>query len=186
MKGTVTQITFNNKPLWKAQSRKFKNHWKTYIAYTFEVDLEIFAFQFFAILNSENIHPWTVCSNHITYAFHSESTLYNRMNVKEPLARSRCKFGRFSDCSWTRTHKHLLHKQTLNHLDKLAKWLSSAVSTYPYGTFDCMFLSCHVRVSEWIYILQLPECQGTLFSKQAQNLKVKWLQLGSNLEPLSS
>ena len=24
-----------------------------------------------------------------------------------------------------------------------------------------MFLSCHVRVSEWIHTLQLPECQGT-------------------------
>ena len=26
---------------------------------------------------------------------------------------------------------------------------------------DCMFFPCHVRVSEWIYTLQLPECQGT-------------------------
>ena len=26
--------------------------------------------------------------------------------------------------------------------------------------FNCMFLSCHVRVSEWIHTLQLPECQG--------------------------
>ena len=24
-----------------------------------------------------------------------------------------------------------------------------------------MFLSCHVRVSEWIHTLYLPECQGT-------------------------
>ena len=32
-----------------------------------------------------------------------------------------------SDCNWTRTHNHLLHKRTLNHLAKLvslAKWLS--------------------------------------------------------------
>ena len=30
------------------------------------------------------------------------------------------------DWNWTRAHKHLLHKRTLNHLDKLAslaKWL---------------------------------------------------------------
>ena len=26
---------------------------------------------------------------------------------------------------------------------------------------DCMFLSCHVRVWEWIHTLWLPECQGT-------------------------
>ena len=32
-------------------------------------------------------------------------------------------------------------------------WLSCVVSTYLYGAFDCMFLSCHVRVSEWIHTL---------------------------------
>ena len=32
---------------------------------------------------------------------------------------------------------------------------------------DFMFLSCHVRVSERIHTLQLPECQGTPWSKQA-------------------
>ena len=26
-----------------------------------------------------------------------------------------------SDCNWTRTHNHLVHKGTLNHLAKLAK-----------------------------------------------------------------
>ena len=35
------------------------------------------------------------------------------------------------------------------------------MSTYLYGAFDCMFLSCHVRVSECINTLYLPECQGT-------------------------
>ena len=29
-----------------------------------------------------------------------------------------------SDCNWTRTHNHVVHKRTLNHLAKLAKWLS--------------------------------------------------------------
>ena len=31
-----------------------------------------------------------------------------------------------------------------------------------------MFSSCHIRVSEWIHTLYLPECQGTPCSKQAQ------------------
>ena len=35
------------------------------------------------------------------------------------------------------------------------------MSTYLYSTFDFMSLSCHVRVSEWIYTLSMPECQGT-------------------------
>ena len=53
----------------------------------------------------------------------------------------------------TRTHNHLFHKRTLNYLAKLVKWLSCVVSTYLYGPFDCMFLSCHVHVSEWIHTL---------------------------------
>ena len=32
------------------------------------------------------------------------------------------------------------------------KWLICVVSAYLYGAIDCMLLSRHVRVSEWIYI----------------------------------
>ena len=49
-----------------------------------------------------------------------------------------------------------------------------------------MFLSYHVRVSEWIHTLQLPEYQRTPYSKQAQNMKFKWLKLDLNPEPVSS
>ena len=38
---------------------------------------------------------------------------------------------------------------------------------------DCMFLSCHVRVSEQIHTLYLPKCQVTPCSKLAQYLKFK-------------
>ena len=48
------------------------------------------------------------------------------------------------------------------------------------------FLSCHVRGSEWIHTLQLPGFQGNPCSKQARNLKFKWLQRDSNSQPLSS
>ena len=57
----------------------------------------------------------------------------------------------WSDCNWARTHNYLVRKLTLNHLAKLVKWLSCVVSTYLYGAFDCMFLPCHVRISEWIH-----------------------------------
>ena len=43
-----------------------------------------------------------------------------------------------------------------------------------------MHLSCYVRISEWIHILYLPECQGTPCLKQTRYLKFKWLQLDSN------
>ena len=58
-----------------------------------------------------------------------------------------------SDSNWTWTHNQLVHKQTRNHLAKLAQWLSCIVSTYLYGAFDFMLLLCHVRVLEWIYTL---------------------------------
>ena len=99
----------------------------------------------------------TVCSYHVTYVFQSESTLYSCLDVKELLARNRREIWSLSDCNWIRTHNRLVRKGTLNHLAKLAKWLICIVSTYLYGTLDCMFLSCHVRVSEWImspYIVQ--------------------------------
>ena len=70
-----------------------------------------------------------VCSCHVTYAFHSESTVYICLNFKELLARSRRKIWSLSDCNWTRTHNHLVHKRTLNHLVKLVKWLSCVVRT---------------------------------------------------------
>ena len=42
------------------------------------------------------------------------------LNVKELLAQSRHEIWSFSDCNWTRTQNHLVRKQTLNHLTKLA------------------------------------------------------------------
>ena len=89
------------------------------------------------------------------------------------------------DCNWTQTQNHLVHKPSLNHLVKLTKWLSCVLSNYLHGAFDCMFLSCHVRNSEWIQTLYLHECPGTPCWKHVQNLKFKWLQLDSNPEPLS-
>ena len=45
-----------------------------------------------------------------------------------------------------RTQNDLVCKRTLNRLAKLAKRLSCVVSTYLYGAFDSMLLSCNVRV----------------------------------------
>ena len=94
-----------------------------------------------------------VSSYHVTYPFRSESTPYSCLNVKELLARRRREIWSLSDCNWTQNHNHLVHKQTLNHLAKLTNWLSCVVSTYLYGAYDYMFLSCHIRVSEWIHTL---------------------------------
>ena len=70
----------------------------------------------------------TACSYHVTYAFQRELTLYSCLNVKGLLARGRCEIGSLNDCNWIRTHDHLVHKRTLNHLGKLAKliWLNGS------------------------------------------------------------
>ena len=52
------------------------------------------------------------------------------------ITRSKC------DCNWTRTQNHLVLKRTLNHLAKLAKWLSCVLSTF--CTVHLTVCSCHV------------------------------------------
>ena len=79
--------------------------------------------------NLQWVYTLTVCSCNVTYAFPSESTLYSCLNVKELLARSRCKIWSISDCNLTWTQNQLVCKWTLNHLAKLAKWLSVSLRT---------------------------------------------------------
>ena len=78
----------------------------------------------------------TACYYHLTYAFQSESTLYSCLNVKEILARGRHEIWSLSDCNWTRTHNHLVHKR----LAKLVNWLSC----------DCaVFFTCSENGVPW-------------------------------------
>ena len=111
----------------------------------------------------------SVCYYHVTYTFQSEFPLYICLNVKELLARNRSDIWSLSDCNGTRIHNHLVLKRTLNHLAKLTKWLSCAVSTFLHGAFECILLSCHVHNSEWIHTPYLPECQG-FFARKRRNI----------------
>ena len=113
-----------------------------------------------------------MCSCHVTYTLQSQSTLYICLNVRELPARNKCNIWSF-DCNGIWIHNHLVCKGILNHLGKLAKWLSFVVSTYLYCAFNWMFLLCHIRISEWIHILYLPECQGAPCLKQVRYLKFK-------------
>ena len=128
----------------------------------------------------------TVYSCHVMYVFQRESTLYICLNVKELLAPNRRNISSLSDRNGTRTQNHLVHKRTLKHLVKLTKWLRWVVSTYLYGPFDCISLSSHVPISEWIHTLCLPECQETPYSKKVRYMKFKWRQRDSNPQPVSS
>ena len=91
-----------------------------------------------------------------------------------------------SNCTWTWTNNHLVHKGTPNQLAQLTKWLSCVVSTYLYGGFDSVFLSCHVRASGWIYTLSFLECQETSCTKHARNLDCKGMQLNWNPQQITS
>ena len=85
------------------------------------MSLYLFIFCIFMLSVSIKV---TVCSYHVTCVFQSESTLNSCLNVKKLLALNRHKIWSLSDCNWIQTQNHLVHKQTLNHLAKLAKWLS--------------------------------------------------------------
>ena len=122
----------------------------------------------------------TECSFHVTYPFPNEFTFYICLNIKELLKSNRCDIWSLSDCKGTRTQHHLVCKKTLNKLAKLTKCLSWILSTYLYGAFDCMLLSCHVHGSEWTQTLFLPEFQGSPYSKLLRYLQFKWVQWNPN------
>ena len=60
---------------------------------------------------------------HVVFSCHigvqSESTLWRCLTATELVAQSRRDIWRLSDCSKTRTHNHLVRKQTFSHLAKL-------------------------------------------------------------------
>ena len=134
-----------------------------------------------------------------------------------------------SDCNWTRTRNHLVHKRTLNH-GAVVQWLSllhsfkscsrrvrdsrwwGSLTMVPagnktkrlssvnhttktihhsiHGAFDCMFLSCHICVSEWIHTYSIvwntvisPEVEYWNFwtkKKHHKNIKLFTKQLNDN------
>ena len=87
--------------------------------------------------------------------FQSESILYSYMNIKEFFAQNRRDIWSLSDTNGIQSQEHLIQKQTLSHLAKLATRLSCVVITYLYYGFGCILLSYYLRVSEWIYT---PNC----------------------------
>ena len=110
------------------------------------------------------------------------------LNVKELLARSRSYIWSLSDSIRIRTHNHLLRKQTLKNLAKLAKWLSSVVVLW------LLIYTVHLTVSYYYVTYEFQsdstlysflECQRTPCLKQALYLKFKWQQWYSKIQSLS-
>ena len=59
---------------------------------------------------------------HVTYLSQSESTLYSCLNFKEPVTWNRSDIWSLSNNNRIRIHNHLVHKWTLKHSAKLAKF----------------------------------------------------------------
>ena len=118
----------------------------------------------------------TVCYYVVTCTFQRGSIFHSCLNVKKYLAQKRHNIWSLSDSKGTGTHINLVRKWTLNDLVKLAKWLSCVVSIYLYRPFERMFLSCLVRVSEWLHVPSFFECQ-TLSVRNRRNI---WTLIGSN------
>ena len=79
-----------------------------------------------------NFKLLTLCYYHVMYAFQSEFTLYNSLNVKELLAWYWYDIWNLSDSIGIRIHKHLVRKRLLNHLanlGSLGKWLCVRLRT---------------------------------------------------------
>ena len=91
-----------------------------YIRYFSLIVLKLFTGEKFSKILEKQLWRAVYCY-HITYAFHRESTLYSRLNVKELLARNRGNIWSLNDGNGIRTHNHLVSKQTLNHLAQLSK-----------------------------------------------------------------
>ena len=100
----------------------------------------------------------TVCSCNLTYVFQSESTLYSCLNVKELFAWRKRKIWSLSEYNWTRNQKHLVCKQTLNHL---AIWLSVCLRTKWF----------------WVRVQLQLQTKFHLVYKQTRNHLVKWLSV---------
>ena len=64
-----------------------------------------------------------------------------------------------------RDQQFLQNYYTSSYDDLLENSNKSAIASQRLRTLYCMFLSCHVRVSEWIHTLELPECHWTPCSK---------------------
>ena len=143
----------------------------------------------------------TICSCHVTYAFQGESTLCSSMKVKELLTRNRREIWSLSECNWTRTHNHLVRKRTLNHLAKLAKWLSWVVSTVYLTVCSCHVTYAFQSESTLYSCLNIKElltqnrCKIWSLAKWLSvHLQIKWLQVQvqftvtqtSNFAPISS
>ena len=116
------------------------------------------------------------------------------LNVKELLARSRRYIWSLSDSNEIRTHNHLVHKRTLNHLAKLASLVNGWVFVCELSGcgFECSsshlnfrFCACFVQGVSWHsgnYRAWIHSETRTWHNKNIQSVEI--VDLSNKLLPL--
>ena len=95
---------------------------------------------------------------------------------------------KFKSLQWARTHNHLVHKQNLNHLAKLTKWLSCVVSSYMYDAFEtCMWHDKNIQSNApYRQVLTMQFNHLTNLAKWLSvHLRMKWLWVRVTLQSLT-
>ena len=114
-----------------------------------------------------------VCSCHVTGMFQSESTLFRCLNVKKLLTWSTREIWSLSECNWTWTHNHLVHKPTLNHLAKVPKQIVSLFISKQKVFYRRYFKRCcnNVWLNGWVFVYEI---DGRGFESSCSHLNFRF------------
>ena len=98
------------------------------------------------------------------------------LNVKELLGQNMHHILRLSECKRMGTHKHLVCKQILNHLNKLTKWLNCLwVLIRLFHFTDTWFIISHKSFRNNLHSIVLRLWRNSLLQR-ARSLKLNSLQ----------
>ena len=88
----------------------------------------------------------------------------------------------FSDCNWTRTHNHLVHKRTLNHLAKLVR---DMIRTYSkmFRFIKKVFVIVMTLFSFLFNALNVNSLKCVSMNNQQCKIRTKIIDINNN-EPL--
>ena len=111
----------------------FQNKEKILIRKEYYKQFGIYQCSRVSLLESRENNLSIVCPFHVTYAFQSESTLCSCLSVKELLGRNMCDIWSWSDCDGTRTHNHVVRKQTSDIAPVLSKEFLDTQATIECG-----------------------------------------------------
>ena len=93
-----------------------------------------------------NKKKWVILSSHVLAL--SEYPFWSRLNFKELLVWNKDDVWKLISLNQFKIHNNFNCKRTLNHLEKLAKWVSCVLRTYLHGLLFCLcaFVMLHTCI----------------------------------------